>query len=397
MRKVLLSIFFLLFTLAILLRFYPCTEKTKILIGKNMIQPFMSLCVFQNSKNPLENCYPTCQLNHPLFKKKISKGLPNWAKEQINEDMAHLKIMKNFNFEQILKEHGVNHNMINLVLFKVRNKKVEAILPKLPNILSAEDQEEMIALAKRQYQPVEDALAYLAHKNYIKDTSFLLAINDYAILKTDESLPIFTYAKDLNSPSEKKLILLPDWMNFCSSTLLRNQIGQANLHHPWESKKNTVFWRGGKNDSTGFRRKIVSFSEKNPNQVDAKFVGPNESPFVKPADHLKFKYLISIDGTRCAWERLIWLLHSNSLTLKHETNQVQWYYKGIKPYVHYIPVIDESSILTQIDWANTHPREVNDMIERSTAFVEQNLKLEDFYHYFMVLLQTYTQEIQSKK
>jgi len=396
MKKIRLPLLIVVLVGLVYLKFFPSAENTRALIGKNVIQPFMSLCIFQSTEKPLENCHPTCQLNHGVLKNKIAKGLPPWAKEQINEDMAHLNTMKNFNFHEILKRYGVVNNVINLVLINIHHKKIEIILPEMPNVLPKETQQEIINLAKRQYQPIADVLTYLVRQNHLKDTTFLLAINDFALLNTEEPLPIFTYAKDTASPSEAKLLLLPDWMNFCSSTSLRSRISLANAEHPWKNKKNIVFWRGGVNDSTHFRHKLVSFSEKNPDAVDAHFVPSKGYAMVKPEDHLDFKYLISVDGMRCAWERLIWLLHSNSLTFKHESTQMQWYYKAIKPYVHYLPVTDEASILTQMAWAEANPKEVADIIERSTTFVEQNLKLEDFYHYLIVLMQQYTEQIYNK-
>lgn len=43
-------------------------------------------------------------------------------------------------------------------------------------------------------------------------------------------------------------------------------------------------------------------------------------------DHLKYKYLLSIDGWSAVWERIAWIMFSNSLLLKHETGKVQWFH-----------------------------------------------------------------------
>ena len=139
--------------------------------------------------------------------------------------------------------------------------------------------------------------------------------------------PVFTYAKDLDSKSERNLTLFPDWMNLCSSTMMREKIRRAQGLYPWNNKKDQLFWRGGKNDSTGFRKKLVDYSFDHLNIVDAKFVEAGQSKFIDPVDHLQYKYLVSIDGNRCSWERLVWHLHSDSLVFKHQSNQVQWFYK----------------------------------------------------------------------
>jgi hypothetical protein len=135
-------------------------------------------------------------------------------------------------------------------------------------------------------------------------------------------------------------------------------------------------------------------SDRYPALIDAKFVDQKRPTFVSPEDHLRYKYLISIDGARCAWERFIWHLHSNSLVFKNESAQKQWFYNGILPYVHYIPVKDEQSLLAAIGWAKMHPIEVQSIIQNASTFVEENLSLEDMYHYFMVLIQEYSKKLQ---
>jgi hypothetical protein len=44
---------------------------------------------------------------------------------------------------------------------------------------------------------------------------------------------------------------------------------------------------------------------------------------------------------------------------------MQWYYKGIKPFKHYIPITDEQSILTHIAWAEAHPTDVQTIIRNA--------------------------------
>jgi hypothetical protein len=54
--------------------------------------------------------------------------------------------------------------------------------------------------------------------------------------------------------------------------------------------------------------------------------------------HLKYKYLISIDGNGAAWLRVPWIMHSNSMLIKQESTKVQWFYGGLKPNHHYWPI-----------------------------------------------------------
>ncbi len=359
-------------------------------VYQTVISPILATCPFQHSKlacqlNDWESIKSSCFINGAVLQDKLKKGLPQWAMDQIQEDLSHFPVIKKTELRKVLNENAPQNT---LSLFQIKNKKV---------IASSNVQLHMES--NRAHKVILYAVEYLAQKGYIPDTEFVLALADNYTPINERSIPIFTFAKDQNIPVEKDLILIPDWQNLGSTPNLRQRIRSANQLTPWGDKKSVLFWRGGKLDSTGFRKRLVSFSKEHPTLIDAEFVthyGKKKDvhSFIKPEDHLKYKYLASVDGQRCSWERLIWHLHSNSLVFKHLSSQTQWFYKGIKPFEHYIPMTDENSILTNITWAENHPQEVQSIIHNATTFVEENLQLEDIYHYIAVLLQEYHKRLQ---
>ncbi len=322
----------------------------------------------------------SCFINEAILKKKIKNGLPRWAKQQIQEDLSTFKTIHSTDLDQFLKENNDGNNC--WVHFKIINRKVHVLTPTKNCTL----------IFNGTYKAIYYVLQYLAENNYISNTDLILGPRDFVSIPSTSPVPIFAFAKDLAIKTEKDAILIPDWQNLSSVNNFRTRITKAKRLYPWENKQDVLFWRGGTFDSTGLREKLVSLAPRYPNLIDAKF-NSKDVKIVDPEDHLKYKYLISIDGARCAWERLIWHLHSNSLTFKNESTQVQWFYKGIAPYVHYIPIQNEASLLTALDWAKTHPIEVQSTIENASKFVEENLALEDMYHYFIVLLQEYTKKL----
>lgn len=243
------------------------------------------------------------------------------------------------------------------------------------------------------YNIIYDMVNFLAKEGYLPDTDFLVGLSDYFNPDVKADIPIFVFAKALDDPFEKDLILMPDWMNIKNTDLI-SRIKKANILYPWQNKKSMLFWRGGSISSTGFREKLVALSKKHPGLIDAKVVDKQAVKFVAPEEHLAYKYLISVDGVRCTWVRLVWHLQSNSLVFKHQSNQVQWFYKGIQPYVHYVPVEDENALLERISWAEKNPDKVKNIVEEGSRFVEENLALEDMYHYFAVLIQEYNRLLQ---
>lgn len=43
-------------------------------------------------------------------------------------------------------------------------------------------------------------------------------------------------------------------------------------------------------------------------------------------EQLNNRYILSIDGNTWAWDRPVWIMQSNSLFFKYESNNVGWYY-----------------------------------------------------------------------
>jgi hypothetical protein len=56
--------------------------------------------------------------------------------------------------------------------------------------------------------------------------------------------------------------------------------------------------------------------------------------------------LFDVDGNVNSWSGLWWKLRSNSVTIKVESGNKQWYYDDLKPWVHYVPVANNMSDLS---------------------------------------------------
>jgi len=57
--------------------------------------------------------------------------------------------------------------------------------------------------------------------------------------------------------------------------------------------------------------------------------------------------------------RLPYLLAGDSVILKQDSHYYEFFYKQLRPYVHYIPVkADLSDLLDRIQWAKQHDAQV---------------------------------------
>ncbi|HEV2524303.1 MAG TPA: glycosyl transferase family 90 [Gammaproteobacteria bacterium] len=319
---------------------------------------------------------PSSFVDETVLKQKIAAGLPAWAQKQIVADLSKFSNItpKDLDTYFISENKGQNQ----LVRFKIINGKLETIV-RDPSML-----------ALKSYKIIQNMLEFLAKNHYVPDNDFILCLQDFLVVSRSTPVPIFTFAKDVTAPIEKDLILVPDWMNLRSVSELKPRIEYANFLFPWDKKQPCLFWRGSIADTSGFRRTLVSLTKKYPALINAQFSQNNPVEYVPEDQHVQYRYQITIDGMRAAWERVVWQLRTNCLVFKHQSNHVQWFYTGIVPNVHYLSVQDEASLLKSIAWSEQHPKETQQIITNAMTFAAENLTIEDMYHYWIGVLTAYS-------
>lgn len=86
----------------------------------------------------------------------------------------------------------------------------------------------------------------------------------------------------------------------------------------------------------------------------------------------KYRYLIDIPsgyeqeagGSR----RIKYMLHSKRLIFLVDRQIHDWVSSKLEPFVHYIPVKEDfSDLFEKIEWADTHPKEVEQIIKNATS------------------------------
>ncbi len=153
------------------------------------------------------------------------------------------------------------------------------------------------------------------------------------------------------------------------------------------------------------RASLVTSSIAHPELLDAKFntvtqcstpekvkelYGNYFANTLKLIEHLPYKYQILLDGNTCAYSRAFWQLFSQSVIFKQDSSHIQWYYRALTPFVHYIPIRSDLSDLTKkIEWAQAHDRECQKISNNAQKFAESHLRKPDVYLYFYLLLSEY--------
>lgn len=280
----------------------------------------------------------------------------------------------------------------------------------------------------------EKAIKTLCHFVKVPDVDFIYCAMDgvcesympenfHLAQDLETQVPILAAAKLKNTPY---VVLIPDHLSVSENWANRiEEVEKLNKTICWEDKNEVGFWRGGISDigvpqtdcpkeyKTTPRYLICQLSKDNPDQIDAGFniiepeklaqilAGENiTKPSASIQDHLNYKYLPVLDGHMCTYPGYQWRLLSNSVAIKQESNQIQWFYSALTPFIHYIPVENYLSDLNEkLKWAKENDQKVQQIVKNAQSFARENLKMEDLYHYLLLTLQKYStyQTIDFKK
>jgi hypothetical protein len=328
----------------------------------------------------------------------LSHPPPKWMLEQITTDLQTYR--ERVLSTQLLDEgfYGKEFECHKLIRFRIQDRILSVATNEC--LRKSKHADELIIALKK----LNDLVS-------LPDVDFIVSLQDG--FSRDDSLPFcpwFVFAKSFDN---EKHILIPDLMALRGYPNVREEIEQASRTYPWSSKIEKIFWRGA---TTGGsltthtwadlpRSRLVLFSLKHPEIIDARFnrvvqaaPGVKEilqsrgmmAKTVRRADHLRYKYLIDVDGNTSTFERFFWQLFSNSLIFKQNSPNRQWYYAGLQANQHFLPVKEDlSDLMEQILWAKRHDYEAQQIAEQASDFVRHHLTNEDHFLYLTLLLREY--------
>jgi protein glucosyltransferase len=277
--------------------------------------------------------------------------------------------------------------------------------------------------ATHRSEAITNTLKRILKHTKIENIDFVITMHDSYkdAINNFDMPPIFTFAANKKINKDKNILFIDDY------SLYNNKIGyrtgwksiskeilKANKDYPWNKKIDKAFWRGKLSDDQtdhAYRSKLVDYSIELPKDFDAKFTQTNSPkpknkleilyevislelsipPFVSRKDQVHYKMLINLDGYTSTYPGFLWRLLSNSVTIKQETDNEQWFYDAVKPWIHYVPVKqDLSDLLEKVEWIKAHDDEARKIAERSTEFVQNNLMPEHLDLYIVTLLNEYS-------
>ncbi len=361
----------------------------------------MRLCIFFLISMPLFlHAFTVSQ--HKLWK-KINSPLPSWMEEQIEEDLSHFK------------ESGVTKEMLDKTMSDVyaipTGSGAQFVRYKIQN--------NRISFETRSENPsdirIVDFVRFvnlLARYTELPDIEFIVSLwdsYDRPIFLENTHCPIFTMCRLKHNPIG---VLFPEVRFFEGREGIFNDVERASNDTPWAKKHDKAYWKGG--TTGGYyppllwdykpRSRLVLFSKEHPDLIDACFTYPywidenlkmtleNYGLFGKWAKQVEgvgYKYLISVDGNTFA-SSFWWQLVSNCTVVKSDSDYIEWFYKGVKPFVHYVPYKPDCSDLEErLNWLKSHDKEAEKIAKNATQFAEENLTTEDMLLYFYAVFHAY--------
>jgi len=276
---------------------------------------------------------------------------------------------------------------------------------------------------------IRDLLEVMIERYLVPDVDFIYYHGDIILTRDRKGLrkynfremkfesPIFVSAKE---KWDDQRILFIDWYYHIKEnrTGWNRLILDLNYHYadiPWNAKKEIALWRGASVDGLyGLdswaklpRGYAVYLSQSVcPDLVDAGFTrywkfNPIEDEAmikramgsvaeISPVDQMHYKYLIDIDGVTCTYPSLQWKLLTGSCVLKQVTSDIMWFYKELKPWVHYVPLKEDLSDLPEkVMWVKMHDTEAKEIGENGRKFVLEHIMPEDIVLYCYKALKKY--------
>lgn len=147
----------------------------------------------------------------------------------------------------------------------------------------------------------------------------------------------------------------------------------------WEERKDQLIWRGWTSDgwyttenwASHRRAKLCNLSLQFPELIDARFnnichvttsqieelreIVPYGST-MSIEEHIQYKYQLICDGMFSTFAGDKWRFFSESVNFMHESEFGHWFYGGLIPWVHYVPVkSDLSDLVDKLLYMKANP------------------------------------------
>ncbi len=111
--------------------------------------------------------------------------------------------------------------------------------------------------------------------------------------------------------------------------------------------------------------------------------------FVSWPDQLRYRHILSIDGNGATCSRVAIALHSKSTLLRYDSDYELFYFKGLKPWVHFVPISRDADVEAVVADSHRHPRRYARIARAGRGFFNEHLRRSPCRRYVAALLEGY--------
>ena len=112
-------------------------------------------------------------------------------------------------------------------------------------------------------------------------------------------------------------------------------------------------------------------------------------PTVPWSEQFPHKFIISVDGNGATCSRVVIALKSNSALLKYNSPHHLYYFKGLVPWLHYVPIVEHGDIENIIKIERECPGTFASIAEEGRRFAETYINRQRVFQYVAELLTHY--------
>lgn len=259
-----------------------------------------------------------------------------------------------------------------------------------------------------RYKMFRSALKELAKNYLLPDVTIFLCLWDF--YGEDSSFPLFVFAKNQYLSGQ---IMIPDYSAiFRSYEVAAGDVFKNISPIPWNEKCAKFVWRGStsqgialtqENFHTISRFTLCQLSENYPKVIDAGFTlyfpDAESIPELKKyqKEHLAYetliknKYQLWIDGTTASYSESGWRFFSNSVVLKPDSDNIQWYYQLIEPGKHYISVkTNLEDLVEKIEFLQRNDSYAEEIAKNGRTFALHYLMRKELLRYLYCAIWEYS-------
>lgn len=198
---------------------------------------------------------------------------------------------------------------------------------------------------------------------------------------------VLTFSKNME---DRYPVLIPD------PFMISNYGGRLSVKDPllWDAKQSKIGFygvtTGNTNPSKNKRINLCYWSKENRDISDFFITGVAQmalstlerkftdirsifKPPLEQTEQYRYRYILSIDGNTASWDRVPWVMKSNSLLFKHESNQILYYYPLIQEGTHFVHV-DKNSFRKQFKFYEENNKMANNIVNNANKFIDTYIK-----------------------